>query len=333
MNFGVYGYQFSDFNNYVDTSNTVDGKPIYYLIGVTDAVYDAKTNAGTIYLINCNNVTIRDLTLTRNRYGVFFWNTTNSKIEKVTASNNFYGIYLEYSINNTLSCNTVSKHYYGISVWRSYGNVLSCNTASNNNCGIGLFSSSSSNNILSGNTVSNSDYGIYLGYSGNNTFFHNNLINNRVQAYVTFGYVNTWDNGYPSGGNYWSDYAALDEKSGPNQDQLGSDGIGDTPYVINGNNQDNYPLMATPEAIDYVIQGLPSSEFDKPEEDIEDIKSDFMEKLADVQETIKEGNFERAIEHLQETRNFTYDQIIDTTKREEIIAMVDSLIAYLENFL
>ncbi|NIO36584.1 hypothetical protein GTO27_02665 [Candidatus Bathyarchaeota archaeon] len=91
--------------------------------------------------------------------------------------------------------------------------------------------------------------------------------------------------------------------------------------------------MATPEAIAYVIQGLPSSDFDKPEEDVEDIKSDFMEKLADVEETIEERDFERAIEHLQETRNFTYDQIIDTTTREEIIAMINSLTAYLENFL
>jgi len=55
--------------------------------------------------------------------------------------------------------------------------------------------------------------------------------------------TNVWNDGYPSGGNYWSDYTGVDEKSGPNQDQPGSDGIGDTPYFIDGYNQDRYPLM------------------------------------------------------------------------------------------
>ena len=114
-NFGVGGRDFFDFNNYVDTSNTVDGKPIYYLIGVADAVYDAKTNAGTIYVINCNNITIRDLTLTKNYYGVFFFNATNSKIENVTASNNGGGICIRYSSNITLTDNNIySNLYFGM---------------------------------------------------------------------------------------------------------------------------------------------------------------------------------------------------------------------------
>jgi len=56
--------------------------------------------------------------------------------------------------------------------------------------------------------------------------------------------VNVWDDGYPSGGNFWSDYEGVDEKSGSNQDQPGSDGVGDTAYAIDVNNTDRYPLMA-----------------------------------------------------------------------------------------
>ena len=75
-----------------------------------------------------------------------------------------------------------------------------------------------------------------------NLFHKNNFINNNVQA---DGYAD-WDNGYPSGGNFWSDYNGPDLFSGPFQDIPGSDGIGDMQYNITTewvNDQDNYPLM------------------------------------------------------------------------------------------
>jgi parallel beta-helix repeat protein len=86
--------------------------------------------------------------------------------------------------------------------------------------------------------------GIRLYSSSNNIIYHNNFIDNTKQVYILeSGYGNLWDAGYPSGGNYWSDYTGIDEYSGSGQNETGSDGIGDTPYVIDENNQDNYPLM------------------------------------------------------------------------------------------
>ena len=218
-NFGIWGDDFFHFNNYVDMNNTVDGKPVYYLMGVANAVCDTQTEAGTIYLINCENITIRDLTLTKNGHGIFFWNTTNSKIENVTVSNNRYGIVLGYSSNNTITGNNVS---------------------SNELDGIRL--GHSSNNKITGNTVSNNEYGIVPDYSSNN-IYHNNFVNNRNQAYVTQVYTNAWDDAYPSGGNYWSDYSGVDVYGGPYQNVTGSDGIGDTGYVIDADNVDHYPLV------------------------------------------------------------------------------------------
>ncbi|MGQ9459694.1 MAG: NosD domain-containing protein [Candidatus Bathyarchaeaceae archaeon] len=99
-------------------------------------------------------------------------------------------------------------------------------------------------NIISGNIVKNNEVGISLGAATNNKIYHNSFINNTQHVYFrTSSYTNSWDNGYPSGGNYWSNYTGVDVKNGPNQDQPGSDGIGDTPYIINENNRDRYPLM------------------------------------------------------------------------------------------
>jgi hypothetical protein len=69
--------------------------------------------------------------------------------------------------------------------------------------------------------------------------------------------ANTWFVSYPIGGNYWSDYAGIDVKSGNNQNEEGSDGLGDSAYVINNINQDNYPLV--PEGTLYVYITSPEN--------------------------------------------------------------------------
>jgi parallel beta-helix repeat protein len=103
-----------------------------------------------------------------------------------------------------------------------------------NYVGIEVYNSSS-NSIIGNSIIANTAYGILLGYSFNNGFYHNNIINNSQQvSFSPFGYADIWDDGYPIGGNYWSDYNGTDANH---------DGIGDTPYVIDMNNTDNYPLM------------------------------------------------------------------------------------------
>jgi len=57
------------------------------------------------------------------------------------------------------------------------------------------------------------------------------------------GSIDAWDDGYPSGGNYWSDYTGVDLFTGSGQNETSSDGIGDVPYEIDENNQDHYPFM------------------------------------------------------------------------------------------
>ena len=114
-----------------------------------------------------------------------------------------------------------------------------------------------SNNIITDNNIAGSKYGVYLSAifaAQNNTFYQNNFMNNTVQVYTgSAGNVQVWDNGYPSGGNYWSSYAGIDEKNGSNQNIAGPDGIGDTPVIIDLNNTDRYPIM-TPSTLNASFQ-------------------------------------------------------------------------------
>jgi len=178
--------------------------------------------------------------------GVYLSSVHNVTIKNITITRFYYGVLLDsYSNYNSISGNNIRKNSQGIRS-NGYNNNIFGNNIANNYQGIhlgpaSLFSTSTNNDIF-GNNITENAYGIYLYYSNNNHIYHNNFINNAEQVY-SYKSVNVWDAGYPSGGNYWSDYTGVDEKNGPNQDQPGSDGIGDKPYVIDADNQDNYPLM------------------------------------------------------------------------------------------
>ena len=152
-------------------------------------------------------------------YGIHVHFSNNSAISKNTADNNGEGIYLEGSDHCTADKNVVHNNYYGI--WFVYSDHCT----------------------VVGNTASNNTIGAYLYRSNNTIIYHNNFVNNTKQVEIIESYNNAWDNGYPSGGNHWSNYTGTDHFSGPDQNEPGSDGIGDTPHAINENNADNYPLI------------------------------------------------------------------------------------------
>jgi parallel beta-helix repeat protein len=171
-----------------------------------------------LYFVNQKNYTL-DTRYSQNTGYLAFVNSTNIIIQNLIAEDNVQGVLLAYTTNSLIQ------------------NV----TILNNTIGLELLYSSV--NMITDDSIVKNSVGIHLGYSSNNTIFHNSFVKNELQALTNASYSNSWDKGYPEGGNHWDDYTGLDEKSGPYQNQTGSDGIGDAPKIIDVDNIDNYPLM------------------------------------------------------------------------------------------
>jgi len=207
----------------IDSSNTVDGKPIYYWVNQQNRT--VPVDAGYVALIYSTNITAKNLDLKNNYQGLLLVETENSLIMGNNITNNTRGIHLILSSNNKISENSIANN------------------------GFGIFLDDAVNNTIFRNNIARNYYGISLSYhwwnSTGNIIYHNSFINNTQQVSIyTSGYPNSWDDGYPSGGNYWSDYNGSDLYLGEFQTEPGSDGIGDTSYVIDGSNTDHYPLMS-----------------------------------------------------------------------------------------
>jgi len=410
----------------IDTSNTINGKPIYYLLDQKDLLIDSS-DIGYLALVNCTNITVRNLSLTDNGQGLLLAFTSNSTIQNVTVAHNRVGIHVLGSDGNTIAANSILDNQAGVNMflassnnitgnsmigngisvgtlvfgwgtmwtseyvlsegnninwnkihgggiglsnpgatgtlvanneidgngilleWRSGNNILTGNNIVNGTVGIELDGSSnntlrnnhmsgnqfnfalrgneasdfvndvddsntvdgktvcywiekrdevvpadagyvalvnshnitvrglqlennwegillfdttaseivknnitenevgivlfsSSNNSLYKNNIENNYHGIELADSSENSIYHNNFVTNSAQV-LTLNSTNVWHDGYPSGGNYWSDYDGSDSFNGPYQNLTGTDGIGDVQYVINVDNADRYPLM------------------------------------------------------------------------------------------
>jgi len=211
-----------------------------------------------IGIYSSDNNTIAYNTATDNGIGIDVTLSHYNNIDSNAALGNIIGIYPYYSDNNAIIRNKVTGggilgSLIGICLTEATDNIVSENVISDNQYFIGAglhLEWSSDDNTITKNTITNNIYGLSIGYWGsygledqdqNNVIYHNNLVENTKQV-LSLNSINMWDNGYPSGGNYWSDYVDVDAYGGPFQNETGSDGIWDHSYTINENNRDNYPL-------------------------------------------------------------------------------------------
>ena len=232
---------------------------------------DAYNNGNGFYLTGSSYNDLIQCKAYSNTYGFYLTGSTWNNIMVCEIYDNSNGIYLKSSNNNNIILCKLHDNSNGIYLYTStYCNIENCDIFGNSN-GVHVYGSynvalyniikeckihGNSNgiyyndyckgSIAVNNTIYDNNYGIYYlkkYYNKGNKAYHNTLTSNAKNAYSY--YTNEWDDGYPSGGNYWDDYTGDDFFHGPSQNITGSDGIGDTPYVL-GRITDHYPLMNPP---------------------------------------------------------------------------------------
>lgn len=256
--FGVGILLFNSSNNII-TGNRINSTTCIYLLMFSS--YNQLT--GNKMLGDCygirgdgafNNITGNDFTATQ--YSVEM--SCNNTIISQNYFENDRSIRLgDTSHYNLITENSMVGGLYGVILSGSSSNnlVSGNNITSKTECGIKI--EGSFDNTVYENHIANNKIGVYIvnpqvpdlrfPYSTNNTFYHNNFVVNTDNVEFAGGSTaNFWDNGEE--GNYWSNYTGAD---------LNGDSISETPYIIDDNNTDRYPLM-TPVDTPDVVPEFPS---------------------------------------------------------------------------
>lgn len=247
----------------IPTNNTANGDPIYYEKDQTGVAYDGIP-AGQLIFANCQGITVQDMSFAECDVGVLMCYCEDVSLTRVTVTDTLYdGIWASYVEGLEMSDCTISGcGRVGLEIWGGsdftvvgcdivsngnsavmiqYGirlNLTECNLSGNSGvgrCGVDYRMGDNTTDLQSNityNTIQDNYCGVSLYNCRGVTVHHNNFVDNTVQAGDNEADLNHWDNG--AEGNYWSDYSGVDGNG---------DGIGDTPYEVDGNTYDNYPLM------------------------------------------------------------------------------------------
>jgi len=244
LNYGIY-FATSCSNITITENNITRNDYGIYAEGDSDITITKNiflnNSESAFRLYKASNVKAIENDMRYNHGGASLRKSKSAIVRKNTFFNNTCNLYSYSSSNITITENNITKGKYGMYFYESSNITITKNICFNNTYGVYLYYSS--NITVTENNITRNDNGVYLEGASNNVFYHNNFIYNTLQVNICVSGINIWDNGYSGGGNYWSDYAGVDKYSGVKQNKPGVDGIGDTPYIIDENNTDRYPLM------------------------------------------------------------------------------------------
>jgi parallel beta-helix repeat protein len=181
-----------------------------------NTLIDGGQTPQCIFQVVANNVVIENLTL----------QNTNSSAYPPTPAvrlSNAANVSLADVFFNSVGC--------GVEIMSSNFTRISDSGFSNATCGILVHDSSYA--VVAGNTLDSDLTGISITspVSSHNRVFHNNFVDDQ-NPLIDFGSYESLDDGYPSGGNFWSGYGGSDLFCGQYQNESGSDGILDKGYIV-----------------------------------------------------------------------------------------------------
>ncbi len=225
---------FLTINYAINDFETIDGHTIYVK---NDVYYEHIYIYKALKLIGENREeTIIDAREYGNTVKMFKDGVTFSGFTVKNACDEIYYAGILLNANEVIiTDNIIENSYNGVFFcYSSDDNIISGNIIRNNDWNGISINKFCNKNIIIDNNFENNDYaGIAITDTSENKVYHNNFMGNRHNAYDNSN--NIWDDGYPSGGNYWDDYKGKDKDR---------DGIGDIPYPIpDGINKDRYPLI------------------------------------------------------------------------------------------
>lgn len=215
---------------------------------------------GNAYIAICV-VNTRSFFVIKNVYlhggtgGIYFYNVCNAMIENATMFGFIHAGIAVWDSENILigRSNTSGNGHEGI-IFRDTKsiNITGCDVRDNLWQGIVLERCKRAwitDNLIVDNVLVKDDAGypyqagITLFSCSEVSVWHNTIIQEASESgYDNVPGCNSWDSGYPMGGNYWSAYEGQDSMCGPSQDVPSSDQLGDSPFDIPGGAVDRYPI-------------------------------------------------------------------------------------------
>lgn len=169
-------------------NNTIEGNPLRWVRDKADWTFNLT--AGYIALVNCTNVTVRDMTLTNDSAGVLLLDSTNITLQNLTLESNAAGV---KASGSTADCTirecVFRNNTYGALLAGSTHAVLVVNCTFENNTDGVLIQDSAHDHTVKSNDLARNGQGIVIDYGSDRKSGSNLIIENSIDRSSENGIV------------------------------------------------------------------------------------------------------------------------------------------------